>query len=297
MKMHHAVPRSACVLLLSSVISACSSARVLITPPTSSTTVTPVRPPDPRDDGKPCNVRIGEDDQLVEGIDDDELDPCSCYPSLPSACTRLLRAYDGIVSGVVVPASQARGELKLEDCGARVGDVTIPPDSCSGGYYGCDSATLTPEYVFEHGLPARGSNWDLLNHAEQKGGSAFRGTTKLVTFPNGGGAAAWADEGGWVYEVTCVPSWDVNKHLQGRRLVADIAVGRQRFGGNLVIGEHEHAIPSRVPPEHVKRCGCVVSSAAGVLFVPRSSWVDNPGWDPCFCRYSLSECDDALPCH
>ena len=59
-----------------------------------------------------------------------------------------------------------------------------------------------------------------------------------------------------MYEITCVPSWDVNKALLGRRLVSDLAVGRARYGGNLVMGEHEHAIPSRVPPEHVKRCDC-----------------------------------------
>ena len=98
-------------------------------------------------------------------------------------------------------------------------------------------------------------------------------------------------------EVTCVPSWDVNRHLEGRRMVSDFAVGRQRYGGNLVLGEHEHAIPARVPPEHIKRYGPVTTSSAGVPFVPRNAWVDNPIWDPCFCRYSLSECDDALPCH
>eukprot|EP00966_Prymnesium_polylepis_P313428 7242656-Prymnesium_polylepis.1 len=88
-------------------------------------------------------------------------------------------------------------------------------------------------YVLAHGLPARGTDPDLLRHAMQAGNSAFRGTTKLITFPDGGGAAAWADDGGYVYEITCVPSWDVNKHLQGRRRVTDLAVGASRFGGNL----------------------------------------------------------------
>ena len=31
-----------------------------------------------------------------------------------------------------------------------------------------------------------------MRHALQEGNSAFRGTTKLVTFPDGVGAAAWA---------------------------------------------------------------------------------------------------------
>ena len=230
-----------------------------------------------------------------------DLAPCSCYPHLPSACTRLLRQR-GVAVGSVVPtqAPPARGADTVrvsEDCGALVGSTVVPPDSCQGGYYGHD-ASLDPAYVLEYGLPARGDDWDLLRHAEQMGSnSAFRGTTKLVTYPDGGGAAAWADEGGHVYEVTCVPSWDVNRALQGRRLVSEFAVGRARFGGNLALGEHEHAIPARVPPEHIKRYGAVVASAAGVPFVPRSSWVDNPNWEPCFCKHSLSECDDALPCH
>ena len=273
-----------------------TAGRVLITPASPTPTPPPRATPDDDPTARatqeaPCNVKLTVDEE------DDALDHCSCYPSLPSACTRLLRNFDSL-TGVVFPAAGTRPATLLEECGARVGAFVIPPDNCEGGYYGCDNANLDPKKVFEDGLPGRGTDWDLLNHAEQKGNSAFRGTTKLVTYPDGGGAAAWADEGGYVYEITCIPSWDVNKHLQGRRLVADLAVGSQRFGGNLVLGEHEHAIPSRVPPEHIKRCGCVVTSAAGVPFVPRSSWVDNPKWDPCFCRYSLSECDDsAVPCH
>lgn len=170
-----------------------------------------------------------------------------------------------------------------------------PCGFAEGGYYGYDDS-LDPARVLAEGLPARGDDWDLIRHAEQVGKSAFRGTTKQVTFPDGQGAAAWADEGGYVYEITCVPSWDVNKHVQGRRMVSDLAVGRARFGNNLALGEHEHAIPSRVPPEHIKRYGCVVASAAGVPFVPRAAWVDNPKWDPCFCKYSLSECEPDVPC-
>jgi len=229
--------------------------------------------------------------------DADDLDECSCYPGLPSACTQLLRKQllrKQTTAGVVVPTGAAPSGL--QDCGARIGSSFIPPDSCQGGYYGHDD-TLSPASVLEHGLPARGSDWDLLRHAEQAGNSAFRGTTKLVTFPDGVGAAAWADEGGYVFEITCVPSWDVNKHLQGRRMVSDYATGASRYGGNLALGEHEHAIPARVPPEHIKRYGCVVLSAAGVPFVPRNAWVANPRWQPAFCRYSLSECDDPLPAH
>ena len=280
-----------------------SASRVLITPVT--TTKTPAIPreaQDPVSSEEPCTNILDEDLP--------ELDACSCYSWLPSPCTRLLR----------------RGRVEMKDCGARVGNLIIPPDSCQGGYYGYDDS-LDPSIVLEEGLRARGSDWDLIRHAEQSGDSAFRGTTKLVsgawtyladnssshlsypdfrcrlrsftqqvTYPDGGGAAAWADEGGYVYEITCVPSWDVNKHLQGRRMVSDLAVGAARFGGNLAIGEHEHAIPAHVPPEHIKRYGSVVASTSGVPFVPRNAWVTNPRWDPCFCRYSLSECD-SIPCH
>ncbi len=273
------------LILASSLVSTATASRVLVTPIAQPAATPRERPPPGGDvesaidlseiDDLPCAVRLVSD----------ELPPCVCYPRLPAACTRLL-------------ASGAFGvSATLDSCGARVGGLVIPPDSCEGGYYGHDS-TLDPESVLQNGLPARGDDWDLLRHAEQTGNSAFRGTTKLVTYPDGGGAAAWADEGGYVYEVTCVPSWDVNLHLQGRRLVSELAVGARRFGGNLAGGEHEHAIPARVPPEHIKRVGSVVTSAAGVPFVPRSSWVDNPRWDPCFCRYSLSECDtDEVPCH
>ena len=90
-----------------------------------------------------------------------------------------------------------------------------------------------------------------------------------------------------------MPSWDLERHLEGRRVVSDLAVGTRRYGGNLMVGEHECAVPACVPAEHIKRYGAVTTSASGVCFVPRGSWVDNPRWDPSFCRYSLSECDDA----
>ena len=160
---------------------------------------------------------------------------------------------------------------------------------CRDSYYGHD-ASLDPEWALEHGLKARGDDWDLVRHALQEGNSAFRGTTKLVTFPDGVGAAAWADEGGYVYELCCLPSWDVNKHTQGRRLVSELAVGRRRFADNPAFGEHEHAVPARVPTEHIKRYGRVVMSAGGLAYVPRNAWVDNPRFDMEFCRYSLSEC-------
>ena len=263
------------LMWLSTAAASVVTPRVLVTPVGVVAPTKPAVQPIP-EDTRPCYPSFN---------DDDELEPCGCYGSLPAKCTRLLHR-DEPSDKIVCP----------DTCGAFVGSTPIPPDSCEGGYYGFDSS-LSPESVLENGLPSRGTNWDLINHAEQRGNSAFRGTTKLVTYPGGGGAAAWADAGGYVYEITCVPSWDVNKHTEGRRLVSDFAVGRQRFGGNLVMGEHEHAIPSRVPPEHIKRYGAVVESASGVPFVPRNSWVDNPKWEASFCRYSLSDCEGEVPDH
>ena len=209
----------------------------------------------------------------AEPAEEEEL--CSVVPAplpraLPAACL-MLASPDGC---------------------ATVNGQPVPPDSCVGGYYGHDSS-LDPEWAIEHGLKARGDDWDLLRHALQEGNSAFRGTTQLVTFPDGNGAASWADEGGYVYELCCVPSWDVNKHTQGRRLVSDLAVpGGQRYADNPAFGEHEHAVPARVPTEHIKRYGRVVISAGGMAYVPRSAWVDNPHFNQAFCKYSMSECGE-----
>ena len=154
-----------------------TAARVLVTPPAviapSAAAAVAGPPPD-----EPCAV-----DHFSDGEEElPELSPCTRCPWVPAACTRLLRGN--------------------EECGARVGGVVVPPDSCKGGYYGCDGS-LEPAHVLEHGLPAQGSDWDLIHHAEGVlGDSAFRSTTKQVTYPDGGGAAACADEGGYVYELT-----------------------------------------------------------------------------------------------
>jgi hypothetical protein len=129
---------------------------------------------------------------------EDPLLPPSSSAALPSPCLKLITSPDGRF--------------------AFVGDTPLPPDTCMGGYYGNDF--LDPEVVCREGLPARGEDWDLLRHAmEATGGkgSAFRGTTKVVVDPGGGsGAALWADEGGVVFELANVPTWDVNKALEGR---------------------------------------------------------------------------------
>jgi len=196
---------------------------------------------------------------------------------------KLLEDIDGDGEpDIVIPPECVRLIGNADGPFAEVAGVRIPPDSCRGGYYGCGSR-LDPEEVLRTGLPSRGDNWDLGEHSLQLGGSAFRGTTAQVMYPDGAGAAAWADEGGYVYELCCVPTWDVNKHLQGRRLVSDLAVGTDRYGGNLMGGELEYAVPSSVPASHIKRYGRVVRSSRGFPFVPKNTWVYNPNFDQELC--------------
>jgi uncharacterized protein DUF4157 len=149
------------------------------------------------------------------------------------------------------------------------GGKWIRPDSYSGGFHGTQEP---PEQVMKSGLPARGDNWDLQNHAEelwhykpagqQVNDSAFRGTSSVPSDPaNQSGAAYFAGEGGYVYEIRGVPTWDVNKALQGR-------VGPTgSMRGNLMHGEGEYAIPARVTPDKIKRWGVVKSNTRGQLYV------------------------------
>ena len=152
------------------------------------------------------------------------------------------------------------------------GGEAILPTSHSGGYHGtCD---VPPEVALEKGLPHRGDDWRLYEHAVASSDSAFRGTTSVLYDPVcGGGAAAWAGDGGWVYDVRGVPTWDVNASLDGR-------VPRPFGGytGNLMVGENELAIPAEVPPEKIKRYGKVLEDHRGHLRV--QEWIDNPNFKP-----------------
>ena len=153
------------------------------------------------------------------------------------------------------------------------GGRSIAPSSFIGGFHGTDQ--ISPEVALRDGLPARGDDWRLQEHAEGVSGrrSAFRGTTTVASDPlTGNGAAYWAGAGGWVYEVRGVPSWDVNVLLEGR-------VARPTgYRGNLMCGEQEIAIPARVPAERIKAYGQVEADAFGRLFVRR--WIPNPAYRP-----------------
>jgi hypothetical protein len=147
----------------------------------------------------------------------------------------------------------------------------LPPTSYSGGYHG---TTLGPDVVLKDGLPAGGPNLNLLEHANpppNAAKSAFRGTTQFVYDPSSGqGAAAWADEGGWVYEIRNVPTWDVNTALEGR---VQLAGG---YTSNLMRGEGEFAVLAEVPPDKIVRYGQVSQTPGGHLVVKH--WTQNPAF-------------------
>lgn len=149
----------------------------------------------------------------------------------------------------------------------------VPPPGYHGGFYG--NSAISPDMIKESGgFTSRGDNasWRLYEHAESVQGnvSAFRGTTNYVSLEDQG-AAYWADEGGWVYEIRHVPTWDVNLLLEGR---VDAAGG---YRGNIMSMESEAAIPAKIPLYCIKKWGKVSTSMAGKLFVPE--WDINSFYD------------------
>src|SRR5262249_40523278 len=128
-----------------------------------------------------------------------------------------------------------------------------PPDGYFEGFHG---ARIPPEIVLKEGFKARGKDWRLYDHAVDQsnpelGGSAFRGTTVSAASPDGSqGAAYWADEGGWVYEICGVPSWHVRKWLDP--FDGKVIKGRAHTLAG-VRGEAEYSIPAEVPPHKIKR--------------------------------------------
>lgn len=110
-------------------------------------------------------------------------------------------------------------------------------------YYGTDS--VPPDVAFARGLEARGANLKLESHVMGEADTAFRGATEQILTPEGQGAGAWAGEGGWVYRIDRVPSWNVNQLLEGRIRTPG------GFRGNLMAGEGESAILANVPKERI----------------------------------------------
>ncbi len=147
--------------------------------------------------------------------------------------------------------------------------TAVKPTNFRGGYHG--SSKVKIEDVLDQGFLRRGSNWDLKDHVEQRGNSAFRGVTEMSSDPVGeSGAVYWAGVGGWVFEIRHIPTWDVNTLLEGRV--------RTAFGyrGNLMRGENELAIPAHIPLPFIKKWGKVTRSYTGKLRV--KEWHNNPSY-------------------
>ena len=164
----------------------------------------------------------------------------------------------------VPPPPSPQANVKVEEVHtpgeeyALVNGAKVKPLLYETLYHGADRATLgfdaqTPAKdvaakIYAEGLPGRGDNIDLIEHAANAHDRAFRGTTLMMKTPDGqAGAILWADEGGFVIKLKNVKGYDVNEALEGRVLKPD-----GTFGGNAVHGEVEIAVPGRIKPEQVE---------------------------------------------
>jgi hypothetical protein len=165
----------------------------------------------------------------------------------------------------VPPPPSAQPNVKIEEVHtpgeeyALVNGTKIKPLLYHKLYHGADRATLGVDAqmpaqevaakIYAEGLPGRGDNIDLVEHAGGASDRAFRGTTVMMATPDGqAGAILWADEDGFVIELKNVKGYDVNAALEGRVRKPDGS-----FGGNAVHGEVEIAVPGRIKPEQVEQ--------------------------------------------
>lgn len=164
-------------------------------------------------------------------------------------------------------SSQAPGELSSIPGYefALIGSKVVKPSVRLFRYYG--TKDFGPNDCLAHdGLPRRGEDIDLIGHADRPPGydpnrSAFRGTTPYPLSPlKDSGAVLWAGEGGWIYEIKCYVGYDLNCLLDGK-----IPNGIGGFRGPKYIGEHEDAIPARVPKGFISRIGIVKKGRRGLL--------------------------------
>lgn len=174
--------------------------------------------------------------------------------------------------GETPPTGQVAGSAEPV---ALVNGKQVKPSHYGSVYHGND---LSPSEVqASGGLPAKGNNWDLVNHTEEinarvegKNDSAFRGATTQMVTPDGErGAVHWGE---WVYEIRGMPTWDVNQVLEGQVQTAG------GFRGALMSGELENAIPARVPITNIVRYGRVVT-VNGRLTVREWHTFGTPGKD------------------
>ncbi|WP_279508562.1 RHS repeat-associated core domain-containing protein, partial [Hahella sp. CR1] len=131
---------------------------------------------------------------------------------------------------------------------------------------------MTIEDLFEKGLPRKGDNYDLVNHAKGGQDTAFRGTSPFIISPDKtyGGPLEWADDGGILVEIDGAPMFNVNELLDGR-----VQGPNGEYGGNPFPAEAENAVFAEVKPEHIKRIAVVEKGERGLQ---KGDWIDNPNF-------------------
>jgi hypothetical protein len=153
---------------------------------------------------------------------------------------------------------------------ATVNGKPVQPFNYETLYHGTDAKTVgapgmtadqLAQKIYAEGLPARGSNVDLVDHTiNQSPDRAFRGATQSpVTQEKNAGAAYWADEGGIVIKLKNVPGYDVNQALEGQ---VKTPTG---FSGNPKYGEQEIAVPGAIKPENIDKIFKVEVGSRGAL--------------------------------
>src|ERR1700733_7161608 len=148
---------------------------------------------------------------------------------------------------------------------ALVNGSEVAPTRYPNLFYGCHNPTPAAVEA-ANGLPAKGSNLELIDHAEPPPGrandSAFRGCTEMYLSPFGdAGAALW---GPWVYHIGDYPGYDINRLLEGRIPTPG------GFRSPIMPAELEVAVPAGVPMANLRRVGEVQTNAWGR---PKVTWL------------------------
>jgi hypothetical protein len=118
-----------------------------------------------------------------------------------------------------------------------------------GNWVGWHGTSMSPESLqAQGGFVARGTNMDLYEHIVEPPNaqpSGYIGTTAAPLTPDlAGGAAHWADEGGYVYEIEAGEAWDTHQIWEANR---DILTGDHPARGEL-----EVAVRGNVPWDRVR---------------------------------------------
>ena len=196
---------------------------------------------------------------------------------------KIFRSSDNTVTRVDPPAVQSTA-VTLPMAVLPNGEK-LRPDFYSGGFHG---SNIPPEEVIAKGGfegPEK-PNWNLYDHATEHLGAdgnrdtAFRGTTQELSTMDGRGAADWAGDKGYVYDIGPVPTWDVNSALEGRVLKGGII-----YKGNPWYGEHEFAIPRNIPLVCVKGWFMVVTNYRNKVLADKTTqtYIANKAYDRAAC--------------